>query len=250
MENRVYLITGASSEVGKTLINRICEENSDNEKNIKIYAGYSTHGEALQKLQAEERRAEIIPVQADLSKEEEILKITAALKEAGDCPDYFIHLPAAKLTYNKLKKADWSAVSKDMELQVHSLLTLGQNILPGMAKRGSGKVVVMLSAVTLGMPPKFMSQYVVTKYALLGLMKSMAMEYADKGICVNGISPNMMETPFLSEIDERIVEMNRESCTLKRNVKVEETVEAIRFLLSDSMGYMNGVNLNLTGGDR
>lgn len=44
--------------------------------------------------------------------------------------------------------------------------------------------------------------------------------------------------------------MNRESCTLKRNVKVEETVEAIRFLLSDSMGYMNGVNLNLTGGDR
>lgn len=76
------------------------------------------------------------------------------------------------------------------------------------------------------------------------------MEYADKGICVNGISPNMMETPFLSEIDERIVEMNRESCTLKRNVKVEETVEAIRFLLSDSMGYMNGVNLNLTGGDR
>ena len=44
MENRVYLITGASSEVGKTLINRICEENSDNEKNIKIYAGYSAHG--------------------------------------------------------------------------------------------------------------------------------------------------------------------------------------------------------------
>ena len=38
MENRVYLITGASSEVGKTLINRICEENSGNEKNIKIYA--------------------------------------------------------------------------------------------------------------------------------------------------------------------------------------------------------------------
>ena len=60
----------------------------------------------------------------------------------------------------------------------------------------------------------------------------------------------MMETPFLSEIDERIVEMNRESRALKRNVKVEETVEAIYFLLSDSMGYMNGVNLNLTGGDR
>ncbi len=141
MENRVYLITGASSEVGKTLINRICEENSGKEKNIKIYAGFSSHGEDLNRMQVEERKAEIIPLQADLTRQEETLKLTAALKEAGDVPDYVIHLPAAKLTYNKLKKADWSAVSKDMELQVHSLLTLGQNILPGMAKRGSGKVV-------------------------------------------------------------------------------------------------------------
>lgn len=40
------------------------------------------------------------------------------------------------------------------------------------------------------------------------------------------------------------------ACTLGRNVSLKEVVAAIRFLLSEGAGYMNGVNLNLTGGDR
>ena len=250
MENKVYLITGASSEVGRKLIQNLCGRHTDDGRHMKIYAHFSSHGEKLTKMQQNEQNAEIIPVKADLTKEEDIKGMLSVMKEAGDCPDCLVHLPAKKLVYNKLKKADWQAIAEDMELQVHSLLTIGGYILPEMAKKGSGRVVIMLSAVTLGMPPKFMSQYVVTKYALLGLMKSMTMEYAEKGICVNGISPNMMETEFISGIDERIIEMNRESSTLKRHVKVEETVAAILFLLSEECGYMNGVNLNLTGGDK
>ena len=250
MENKVYLITGASSEVGRMLIQNLCTRHTDDGRHIKIYAHFSSHGEKLTEMKQNEQNVEIIPVKADLTKDEEVKGMLSVMKEAGDCPDCLVHLPAKKLVYNKLKKADWQAITEDMELQVHSLLTIGGQLLPDMAKRGSGKVVVMLSAVTLGMPPKFMSQYVVTKYALLGLMKSMAMEYAEKGICINGISPNMMETEFLSEIDERIIEMNRQSCTQKRNVKVEETVAAIEFLLSYNTSYINGVNLNLTGGDK
>ena len=250
MENKVYLITGASSEVGRMLIQNLCTRHTDDGRHMKIYAHFSSHGEKLIQMQHNEQNAEIIPVKADLTKEEDVKGLLSVMKEAGDCPDCLVHLPAKKLVYNKLKKADWQAIAEDMELQVHSLLTIGGYILPEMAKKGSGRVVIMLSAVTLGMPPKFMSQYVVTKYALLGLMKSMAMEYAEKGICVNGISPNMMETEFISGIDERIIEMNRESSTLKRYVKVEESVAAILFLLSEECGYMNGVNLNLTGGDK
>lgn len=250
MENKIYLITGASSEVGRTLIRDICNKNQSEDCHIKIYAHFSSHKEELEKMQKTEKKAEIIHIKADLTKESEVRRMLSVIKEAGDCPNYFIHLPAKKLVYQKLKKADWNAVSEDMELQVHSLFTIGGQLLPDMAKRGSGKVVVMLSAVTLGMPPKFMSQYVTVKYALLGLMKSMATEYADRGICVNGISPNMMETEFLSGIDERIIELNRQSCSLKRNVKVEEAVAAIEFLLSEDVSYINGVNLNLTGGDK
>ena len=60
---------------------------------------------------------------------------------------------------------------------------------------------------------------------------------------------NMMETKFLQNIDEKIVQMTAESSALKRNINVEETVNGITFLLSDEASYVNGTNLNLSGGD-
>lgn len=250
MENKVYFITGASSDIGMTFLKTLEEQLKEKEQKAVVFAHYAFHAEKLLQLQQEAVALEIIPLQADLSQSEDVQRLIETVKEQGASPDYIIHLPAAKLTYNKIKQYALEELEKDMAIQVYSLGEIAKAFLPGMAKRKSGKVVVMLSSVTLGMPPKFMSRYVTVKYALLGLMKSMAMEYADKGVNVNGISPNMMETQFLEQIDERIVEMNRENSTKKRNVKVEETVAAIQFLLSEGAGYMNGVNLNLSGGDR
>ncbi|MBQ9134497.1 MAG: SDR family oxidoreductase [Lachnospiraceae bacterium] len=250
MENKVYLITGASSDIGLTFIKCLEKQFVAEGKKAVVFAHYAFHAERLLKLQSEVQALEVIPVQADLSKAEDIKRLVEAVQRQGNCPDYMIHLPAAKLAYNRIKQFSAESLEQDMAIQVESLGALAQAFLPAMAKRKSGKVVVMLSSVTLGMPPKFMSRYVTVKYALLGLMKSLAAEYADKGVNINGISPNMMETQFLEQIDEKIVEMNRENCAMKRNVKVEETVAAIQFLLSNGAGYMNGVNLNLSGGDK
>ncbi|MBO5486160.1 MAG: SDR family oxidoreductase, partial [Eubacterium sp.] len=98
-------------------------------------------------------------------------------------------------------------------------------------------------------PVKFMSDYVAVKSALWGYVKGAAAEYGEKGVRINGISPNMMETKFLEQIDEKIVQMAAEASALKRNITVEETVKGIRFLLSDDVSYINGINLNLSGGD-
>ena len=249
MENKVYLITGASSDIGITFLKKLEEQLNKEGQKAVVLAHYGFHGERLIQLKEEATALELIPVQADLSQAEDVEKLIETVKAQGSCPDYILHLPAAKLTYHKMKQFSVQDIEKDMAIQVYSLGEIGKAFLPVMAKRKSGKVVVMLSSVTLGMPPKFMSRYVTVKYALLGLMKSMAMEYADKGINVNAVSPNMMETQFLEQIDEKIVEMNREGCTMKRNVKVEETVAAIEFLFSEGADYMNGVNLNMSGGD-
>ena len=118
-----------------------------------------------------------------------------------------------------------------------------------MAKAGFGRVCVMLSSYVLGTPPKFMSDYVAVKSALLGYVRAAATEYGEKGVCINGISPNMMETKFLQNIDEKIVRMTADSSALGRNIRVEETVGGIAYLLSDEASYVNGINLNLSGGD-
>lgn len=250
MENKVYFITGASSEVGIAFIRSLEEKLKKNGEKAMVIAHYATHDDALLALKKELSAVTLMPQQADLSQPEEVKNLIARVAEICECPDCILHLPAAKLSYNRIRQLDWQNVLRDMEIQVHSLGEIGKYFLPKMGKRGKGKVAVMLTACTVGMPPKFMSQYVLVKYALLGLMKSMAVEFADKGVNVNGISPNMMETKFLDNIDGKIIEMNREASTMKRNVRVEEVLPAIHLLLSEGSDYMNGVNLNLTGGDR
>lgn len=250
MENKVYLVIGASSDVGISFLKSLDQKLEENDEKATVIAHYATHAEQLLALQKETRALEPVLLQADFSQKQDIEAFIEKVQTYCECPDYIVHLPASRFNYNRIKQFAWESFSREMEIQVRSLGEIGKVFLPKMGKRGKGKVVVMLTAYTIGMPPKFMSQYVVAKYALLGLMKSMAVEFADKGININGISPNMMETKFLEKIESRIIEMTGEASLLKRNAAVEEVVPAIHFLLSEGSDYMNGVNLNLTGGDR
>lgn len=112
-----------------------------------------------------------------------------------------------------------------------------------------GKVVYgMLSSYTIGVPPKARSQYVTVKYALLGLMKALASEYASKRITINCLSPSMVNTKFLSDINERIIEFTAESHPLKRIAEVSDVIPSIMLLLSDDSNYINGINLPISGG--
>lgn len=250
MENKVYLVIGASSDIGTAYIKCLDAQLMNEQKTATVIAHYGKNQTQLAELQKQLFAVKFHMLQADLTKDEDIQKLIENIKGICVCPDFILHMPASKLKYNRIKQLDWENVERDMEIQVHSLAEIGKAFLPLMSKRGSGKVAVMLTSCTLGIPPKFMSEYVVVKYALLGLMKSMAAEYADKGIQINGISPNMIETKFLEGIDEKIIAINRENCAMKRNVSVEEVVKVIQFLLSEGSDYMNGVNLNLSGGDK
>ena len=87
------------------------------------------------------------------------------------------------------------------------------------------------------------------KYLLLGFMKALAADYEGKEININSVSPSMIETKFLNQIDDRIVQMNAENSAENRNASVSDIVPAIVFLLSDAANYMHGVNLNLSNGN-
>jgi 3-oxoacyl-[acyl-carrier protein] reductase len=117
-----------------------------------------------------------------------------------------------------------------------------------MAKRRSGKVLFVLSSVTEGRPPAALSHYVTAKYAVLGLMRSLSQEYAAKNIQINGVSPSMVETKFLSDLDEKFLQLAAEAHPLKRNARVDDIVSAMSLLLTEGSDYMSGVNLPITGG--
>jgi 3-oxoacyl-[acyl-carrier protein] reductase len=111
-----------------------------------------------------------------------------------------------------------------------------------------GKIIFMLSSSTLGVPPTSMAHYITAKYALFGLMKALAAEYAGKHIFINAVSPSMIETETLSEVHEKILEYAASQHPLKRNATPQDIAPVIKFLLSDDANYINGINIPITGG--
>ncbi|MCM1081996.1 MAG: SDR family oxidoreductase [Clostridium sp.] len=240
-----YLITGASSDVAIELLNRL----EDRGEKCTALCQYNSNCLMLDKLKDTFKNVDIIKFQCNFEDENKTEQWVNDIKEKGYVVTHIVHAAASKLKYSRITKFDYCVLHSDIAVQVVSLGLILKTFLPMMKKAKFGKIVVVLSACTLGTPPKFMYNYIAAKYALEGLMKAVASDYAGNGININAVSPNMMETKFLDNVDGRWVQMNAENSAMKRNIKVSETVDSIMFLLSDASNYMNGVNLNLTGGD-
>jgi 3-oxoacyl-[acyl-carrier protein] reductase len=240
---KVLLVTGASSVVGMQLVNEIYGDYD------RIYLQYRTMNEDFMNLLEEcGVGSDIVPLQADFCNMDDIECMISKIKESGKLPNQIVHLPAPKAYNKQFHKDKWENYENGWEISVRSIVCILQAFIPDMVKNRYGRIVFMLTSCTHNYPAKFQSSYVTVKYALLGLMKSLSVEYADRGITVNGVSPDMMETKFLSDIPEIILKQNRENSPLGRNILVQEVTPVIRHMLSDLGASMTGQNIGITGG--
>ena len=239
MSNDIILIIGASSDIGLNLIKNISDE-------ALIIAHYNSSNEKLLEL-SKNINNELITIKADLSKEDEINNLLDAIESDYGVPNKIVHLAANKVENIRFKDVSWSDFEKDINISLKSAVLILNRFLPKMAKLKKGKVLIMLSSYVLGAPPKALSHYTSIKYAMLGLAKSLASEYADKNIQVNTVSPSMIETKFLDNINEKFVELSAYNHPLKRNARVDDITPIINMLISKESDYINGVNIPITG---
>lgn len=242
-ENKTLLVTGASSDFGMELIRSVAD------KYEVIVAHYCHLNEELSLLK-KRLGGKLILLQADFSKSDGVKKLIEDIRDGGYVPDHIVHFPAPKAYNEKFHKCNWEDFSKGIEISLHSFVEISKAFLPQMSKNRYGKLVLMLSAYTLDIPPKYQAPYVTVKYALLGLMKSLAVEYADKGISVNTVSPGMTETKFVSEIPDLVVQQNAYTNPSKTNLNVTDVIPTFVYLLSDGADCVTGQNLSVTRGGK
>ncbi len=240
MSKNIVVIIGASSDIGLNLIENISEE-------ALILAHYNSSDEKLLEL-SQIINNELVTLKADLSQENQLNQFIETVEFNYGIPSKIIHLAAPKFENIRFKDIAWASFQNELNISLKSIVLILNRFLPKMAKVKQGKVVIMLSSVVINVPPKALTQYTTIKYAMLGLVRSLASEYADKNIQINSVSPSMVETKFLDNINEKLVELTAYTHPLKRNAKIEEITPIIKMLISKESDYMNGINIPITGG--
>lgn len=239
--NKILLITGASSEVGVELIKSVASDYDF------IWAHYNSNLESIEKLRplyAEK----IIPIKANFMLENEVNDMINNMMNSDRIPTHVVHLSSPKVFHEKFQKRKWKEYQAGIDTSLRSIVVILDALVPEMIKRKDGKIVFMLTSYLSGTAPKYQSPYITVKYALYGLMRSLASELAEKKVTVNAVSPDMMETKFLSKVPDIAVRMNADANPLKRNIRVEEVIPTIQYLLSDGADTITGQNIAVTAG--
>lgn len=240
-EKKVLLVTGASSDVGCKLIR-------ESAANYEVILAHYFHNRSVLDEMKKELGDKLILLQADFADLEDVEKMIEEIDDLSYVPDHIVHLPAQKINVEKFHKIEMEQYTVGFTTSVMSIILILKHFIPKMSKQRYGKILFMLTSLTLGVPPKYQAPYVTTKYALLGLMRDISREYAEKGIMVNGISPEMIETKFLSDMPEIVIQQNAANNPMRRNLNVEDVVPTFLYLLSDSADAITGQNLGITGG--
>ena len=243
MATDATLITGASSDIGCAVARSLLSRPDG----PAVLAHSFASGERLRLLQAEfGNRLQLL--EADFSRRSSVEAMAERIASEHGTPAEIIHLPALRLTYERFTKFNWDRFEADIAIQVESAVILLQRFLPKMAKLPRARVLFVLSSVIHGVPPKFMSMYTMVKYLQLGLMRSLAAEYASSTVRINAISPSMVETRFLQEISHVAVQMSASASPQGRNATTADLLGAIEFLLSPASDYIHGIDIPIAAG--
>jgi 3-oxoacyl-[acyl-carrier protein] reductase len=237
MSAELILIAGASSDLGVALTRRVLLSSD-----ARIIAHCHAGADRIVK------DARVEAVAADFASVASVDEMARQILDRFGVPDQVVYLPGLKLRYERFAKFDLAHFDRDLDIQVRSAITLFRRLLPPMAKKPRGKIVFVLSSVTRGAPPRFMSMYSVVKHAQRGLMRALASEYASTGITINAVSPAMVETRFLDEIPGIAKEMGAAASPRGRLATPDEVVGAIQFLLSPDSDFVTGMEIPVTGG--
>ncbi|XP_030786215.1 dehydrogenase/reductase SDR family member 4 isoform X4 [Rhinopithecus roxellana] len=139
------------------------------------------------------------------------------------------------------------ATTLDINVKAPALMT--KAVVPEMEKRGGGSVVIVASIAAFS-PLPGLSPYNVSKTALLGLTKTLAIELAPRNIRVNCLAPGLIKTSFsrMLWMDKEKEERMKETLQIRRLGEPEDCAGIVSFLCSEDASYITGETVVVGGG--
>ena len=227
------LVTGSSGGIGRSIVDRLKAEGA-------VVAGADIAAPAGSDLG--------VAVTADVTDEDSIATAVAAVRDALGGVDALVAAAGIEVSgpTHELSAEDFRRV---LEVSVMGTFLATRAVLPEMLEAGRGVIVTFGSTAAVVAAPG-LAAYAAAKGAVLQFTRSVAAEYARRGIRANCICPGGTATPMLAAIDrERSTPDHfRERHPIGRYAQPEEIAAAVTFLLSEDASFVLGSALMVDGG--
>lgn len=250
-ENKNIIVTGSSEGVGREIALQYAKEGA-----FVILVNRRKPKETIDLIKKAGGKSDFII--CDISDENQIKAMAVEVgKKCNGKVDILINNAGFNGKVNLIKDMKLSDWNYTLRVNLTGTMLVSREIIPFLINNKSGAIINMASNVgKRGLP--YRSDYVCSKWALLGFTQTIALELVDYKIRVNAVCPGPIEGDRIEQIVKMHAEVEGKSpeqmhkawedVPMKRFVSPQEVANVIMFLSSDDSSAMTGQALNVTGG--
>jgi len=244
LRGRVALVTGGSRGIGRATCELLAAMGAKVAVSSRKLDACETVVRAI-----EASGGTAIAVACNASRPDELQALVARTREALGEIDVLVANAASNPYFGPLLDIDEGAYAKTLDTNVKRVLDLCALVIPRMAERGAGSVVLTSSIAGLK-GTRRLGAYAISKAALMQLARNLALEWGHAGVRVNCVAPGIVKTDFARALweDPRTHEQALRGYPLGRLGEPEEIAGVVAFLAADASRFVTGQTLVADGG--
>jgi NAD(P)-dependent dehydrogenase (short-subunit alcohol dehydrogenase family) len=238
LHDKVAIVTGSARGIGAAI--------------ATLFAAHGARVVGLDREHTQAADEAFLNLTVDVTREEQVTAAIAATMERFGRVDILINNAGANVFADPLRLSD-SEWDRCLEIDLKAAWKVSKAVLAPMLSQGAGSIVNIASVHGHKIIPGCFP-YPIAKHALIGLTRSLAIEYAARGIRVNSISPGFILTPqtetWLAAQPDPAAARRRQMDLLpcKRFGTPEEVAHTALFLASDEARFINAADILIDGG--
>jgi len=241
LEGKIALVTGAAQGIGRAIALLLAQKGADI---VVSDINLEKAEEMAKEIEAVGRKGMAIKV--DVANTDDVERMIEAILEQFGQIDILVNnagIARDKLIL-RMTEEDWDAV---LNVNLKGTFNCTKAVIKHMSKQRKGKIVNIASVVG-EMGNVGQANYSASKAGVIGFTKTIAREFAQRGINVNAIAPGYIETPMTEALPEKVKEELRRMIPMERLGRPEDVAQAVLFLVSETSSYITGQVLNVNGG--